>query len=205
MQATLKLMLNSVVVVLLSFILSCTCWATPLQLVGTSGEVSGGEYIGPYFISVAGGVPQSMVCDDLFTSIGIGQVWDATRLGWGDLTDAERPLYGVAYWLTAPILNNPAPHADYQWAVWYLFAPASPLPGGSAALLAWATTQYEANTGWAGYGSLEVWRPNPLRSSQEFLAMKESPEPTTMLYLGSGLFLLSLSRLRRLGFRKANL
>lgn len=188
---------TTAVILPLILILSCTLGATPLQLTGTSGEVNGGEHIGPYFVSVAGGVPQAMVCDDLFISIGIGQVWDATKLGWDDLTSLEQAKYGVAYWLTNSILDNPAPYADAQWALWRLFSPSAPLPGASATMLAWANSQYVANPGWFDYNYLVVWRPDPRSSSQEFLTITDTPELNTLTYLGSGLMLVLLPGLRR--------
>jgi hypothetical protein len=170
--------------------------ADTLTLTGTSGEVFNGEAVGPYGVTVNGTL-QQMVCDDLYIRIGLGYSWDATRLGWENLTEQERrDLYGPAYWLTTSVLTDTGLHADEQWALWHLFSPQSELPGDSAASLTWALGQYAANPDYAGYASLLVYRPNPRTSSQEFLATQESfanaatdtPESGTLLLvlLGSG-------------------
>lgn len=193
----MRTMRNTMIVLVLTFILSCTLGATQLQLTGVNGEAAGGEYIGPYYVSVGGGAPQAMICSNFYVVIGIGQTWNANQLGWSDLTEAERPFYGAAYWLAESILDTPAPHAAAQWALWNLFAPTSPMPGTAPTMLAWANSQYAANPDWASYAGLVIWRPNPLQSSQEFITITDTPEMATFTYLGSGLLLLLPFGLRR--------
>ena len=55
-------------------------FATPsLTLVDANANyVMGGVYTSPYNISVNGGIPTLMICDDFLTDIGLGYTWSAT-------------------------------------------------------------------------------------------------------------------------------
>ena len=85
--------------------------ADTLTLTGVSGEIFGGEFIGPYGVTVNGTL-QQMVCDDLYIHVGLGDSWNATPLAWADLTELERQsAYGPAYWLTTSVLSGTGLHA----------------------------------------------------------------------------------------------
>lgn len=163
-----------------------------ITLTGTSGEVSHGHAIGPYFATIDA-IPTVVVCDDYLHSITLGQSWQANAVHFADLPASEQPSYQAAFWLVTLILDNPPPHADAQWALWHLFAPQAPLYGGAGAALAWAWSQ----PGLPG-GTFTIYQPlnQGWCGPQEFIG-RDAPEPATLFGVGVGLLALSIVRRRR--------
>lgn len=196
----MKLTTIAALAAVLMFGLATMVVAETLKLTGVSGESSGGESIGPYFVTVDG-VTTMVVCDDLFIQVNMGQTWEARKLGWEDLPASDRPLYGTAYWLVSNILNTPGPHALDQSALWFIFAPTrAPILPRMILPLQWAITRYVTQPDYAGYQNLEIWRPTPGESSQEMLGLSgggvETPEPASVAYVIVGLGAVAAARVR---------
>ena len=59
-----------------------------VQFVGMSGANQNGEYTYPYYLTINGGPPTWMMCDDFYDRIGVGDTWQAniTQLSSGDMS-----------------------------------------------------------------------------------------------------------------------
>jgi len=181
-----------------------------------TGFNDGQYYVGTYLASYYPGGPQiDVFCVDFYHEISPGQIWTAnfTGLGSGNLSNTRLGLAGWSYssalltyqgeaWLASQFAK-PANHSNDTWvglshAMWYLTS-------GNGGLLdsysipwlnALATAQLNNFYGmsfanWSvvtdvtatGLGTAN--KPGP--GTQEFLTMTATPEPATLLLLGTGL------------------
>ena len=102
--------------------------------------------------------------------------------------------------------------ADYQYALWHLFTPAAPLQDSFEQQLL-NTVSAEAQSGNPAYNpiysQLAIYTPQTAyASNQEFLAMAQVPEPSSLILTGTALVLVSiglgvLRRKRRRRFSEA--
>ena len=97
-------------VVLLLVCLASGAWADQLKIVNAGANyVMGGVYTSPYGITVNGGAPVMLICDDFTTEISLGQTWSATATSFAQLqagtNPAGTPKFGSAI-LTVGDLQN---------------------------------------------------------------------------------------------------
>jgi hypothetical protein len=179
------------------------CFASPLTAQSHFTFVNGGTVsaygymVGPYSGKMGTGAGQENVtlnCVDYFHHIVNGQQWDANLTSLGSTTGigvntrgSSLDLYQQAAWLTTQYAGkSSADIGAIQATIWNLFA-GSPIPGlpSSAYWLAQAQTNYKSLDYNYFYVVTDVNKA-AASSAQEFLVYS-TPEPGTMLLLGTGL------------------
>ena len=187
----------------LAALASALCLASPAGAQTHFTFVNGGTVsaygymVGPYngvMGTGAGAQNVKLNCVDFFHEVTAGQQWDAnlSNLGTGtgvgtNTRSSSLDLYRQAAWLSTQYAGkSSADIAAIQATIWNLFAPA-PIAGvpSSAYWLAQAQTNYQKLDYNYFYVVTDVNKTSS-SSAQEFLVYS-TPEPGTMLLLGTGL------------------
>lgn len=171
---------------------------------GPNGERQGGAPVGPY-LGTVNGSPAKFICDDFLHSIHPGEKWNANvstfdslkhvRFKDNDtLQDYEEAGFLVEQMLTAP----KSEYGDIQYAIWAIFNPSVVNAKG------FTTTGTTSSSHWLNLTDHQTFRPgefsnliiytptsNGSRAPQEFFSFVPTPEPGTLLLLGTGLVWLS--------------
>lgn len=187
-----------------------------LAITGVAGSGNyGGDYVAPYVMTIWGGGNTStalVACDDFQTDIGLGYQWngnlfslssaDLPYLKFSMLGSQELTVYEQAAVIFTDLSNDPGLDAAGNAAIWWLFEPNNinlNLAPGAQAELDHAAAAVAA--GGLDYSGVQIYTPNPMGASQEFIggAVSPVPEPATYAMLGSGLILFGWAsrRLRR--------
>jgi len=182
---------------------------THVTLTGAGHTVALGVYVGPYrgqLGSGPGAATVDLYCVDYLNHSWIGAQWDVniTKLGgapdlgntrFGGLSNSlER--YREAAWLTTQFAATPPTQwGDIHSTIWHLMTPGSPGYAPSSTWLAAAQSFYLNNTNLTFWNKFEVLSDvnlgavghNGIRAGgiQEFIVV--TPEPATLLLLGTGL------------------
>lgn len=167
-----------------------------LQLTSAQGTSYGGDYVYPYYVSINGGSPAaSLMCISYDNEVAFGESWTAT------VTPITTPLQEEAAWLfnddnAAISAGDTARQIDDQWAAWELFSTnaqnATPPDAGAATQLALAGSEYGSEPP-SFYEKFVIYAPNnggwPAgdEQPQDFLGAAPTPEPGTLILLGSGM------------------
>jgi hypothetical protein len=189
--------------ILLAVVLFMTAMAsaTTFTLTGTGGQSIGGYQIFPYYGQLDNGPTIKVACNDFTTTVGIPSTWDATiidlSLGdvsnakFGSLTDALRN-YEVAFYLIDKFATSPDT-AGLQLSIWCIFDAGDPTlqnviiaNGYFGDVASWLTAGFaDAPTDLSAYAGDYIITPVPGSSGQEQLWA--TPEPTSLMLLGSGI------------------
>ena len=158
----------------------------------------------PYLISINGGTPVDMMCDDVLTEITPGESWNANaysltaanlpdfKFGADGLTDYEE-----AAWIETGVVKGTIASGDGNAAVWSIFDPSFNTTIDHSAIN--AILNNAANAVAAGnlnYSGITIYTPNPFNSAQEMIFgtvtpnCPKAPEPATSAMLGGGLLAL---------------
>lgn len=183
---------------------------TQVKLTGAGHTVAFGVYVGPYkgqLGSGPGAPTVDLFCVDYMNHSSIGQVWNAKKgfIGatninisnarYGATTNALEK-YRMAAWLTTQFATAPATQwGDIHATIWHLMTPGAPGYVPNSSWLSAAQNFYLTNSNPHYYdqfmilSDVNMSSPNGagIRTAgvQEFIVV--TPEPGTMLLLGTGM------------------
>jgi PEP-CTERM motif-containing protein len=173
-----------------------------ITLTGVNGASQGNVYVGPYFGQVDTGPTVNLYCDDYIHDSNIGQTWTATVSTFADLSHTLHPGalgdYRRVAWLIEQFGNNPTSSwGDIHYALWSVFNPAPLSPLDSVAQQFFDDSKQHSNDSSLD-GEFVIYTPVNAGESQEFLSPAPTPEPGSIVLLGTavaGVFLLFRKKL----------
>ena len=165
-----------------------------LQLTGTGGATdpyNTGVLVYPYYLTV-NGVTNSLMCLSYNNTIVNGESWQAT------VEAISGTLYEEAAWLLNDANVNPTNAIADQLAAWGLFA--NNVSGSNNAQLIAAQNFVSLNPNDTSfYSQFQLYVPlgDPSSSGYPQVFMGETPEPSSLLLLGTGPFGLAMVIFRK--------
>ncbi|MGA2352409.1 MAG: PEP-CTERM sorting domain-containing protein [Terracidiphilus sp.] len=188
-----------------------------VTLISVGGESSGPGYIYPYYFSVNGSADLTpLMCISFTNEISFGESWTATIVPVAGNTQYEEAAYIFAQ-AYAPGATETT-MLEAQWADWELFDPNDPTlladepaqyQGDVTALLNQASLYVKNNSRSRIYDDSEIYLPVagswPAGDGEPQLLIGDpvpvlTPEPGSLILIGSGLFALAAALICRRRF-----
>jgi hypothetical protein len=188
-----RIMVFSLVLIAALLIAITPASASPIsiQFVGVGGASQNGVYTYPYYLTIDHGAWLPVMCDDFYDRIGVGDTWQAniTQLSSGDMSLTRfgdlKEYQEAAYLLLQTQVVDSSQWGNINWAVWKIFDPtADPGSQYEAGVDYWLNQAETVDLSKINFSDIEIITPTGSHG-QEFLYA--TPEPGTLLLLGSGL------------------
>lgn len=168
-----------------------------VRFAGLGGQVQNQMYTYPYYLTIDNGPQMPMICDDYLHTSNVGDTWQAklTNLGIGNLSQTRfnnlTEYEQAAYLLMQISDGNQSEWGNINFAIWKIFDPKLDMgqaPTGTLGPDYWYQLAKTTNLSNIDFSEVEILTPAAKYSNsgdQEFLFL--TPEPGTLLLIGSGL------------------
>jgi len=171
-----------------------------ITFTGQNGAKQGGVFVNPYYATVDGVPDVTVGCDDFTHDINIGETWEAYVSNLSDLSQvrfqqgtAAKTLqdYEEEAFLYDYLVLNPSQYGNVSFAMWAIFSPFKAIHSKGWTMQADADYNLaRSQTFTSGeFPNFLIYTPTTSGkySPQEFVTNAPTPEPATLLLLGTGL------------------